>query len=120
MTITIFIVMLTIGSSVSSLLVQALKKHAENRGKTCSPNLIALICTVVIGVAGTSIMYVLADVPWNLKNIMCMLLMVLCTWIGSMIGYDKVIQTIVQINNGSSNSKPTEKVETSNKEEASK
>ena len=92
MSITMFLSLFTLGSMVSSLLTEAVKKAAD-----ISSNLIALINAFVVGLAGTSAAYALMGVPFNLQNIICIILMTICNWIGSMIGYDKVIQTISQI-----------------------
>lgn len=92
MTITLFLSLFTLGSMVSSLLTEAVKKATD-----ISSNLIALINAAVVGLAGTSAAYVLMGEPFNLQNTICIILMTVCIWIGSMIGYDKVIQTISQI-----------------------
>ena len=92
MTITLFLSLFTLGSMVSSLLTEAVKKATD-----ISSNIIALINAFVVGLAGTSAAYALMGVPFNLQNIICIILMTVCIWIGSMIGYDKVIQTISQI-----------------------
>ena len=39
----------------------------------------------------------LMDIPWTVNNIICLILMTVCVWIGSMIGYDKVAQLLKQI-----------------------
>lgn len=92
MSITLFLSLFTLGSMVSSLLTEAVKKAVS-----ISSNLIALINAFVVGIAGTSAAFVLMDVPFDLQNVICIILMAVCIWIGSMIGYDKVIQTISQI-----------------------
>ena len=92
MTVTLFLSFLTFGSAVSSLMTEALKKSL-----TISTNVIALINAIVVGAGGTSAAYVLLDVSFSSQNVICIILMTICIWIGSMIGYDKVIQTISQI-----------------------
>lgn len=92
MTVTLFLSLLTLGSAVSSLMTEALKKSL-----TISTNVIALINAIVVGAGGTSAAYVLLDVSFSTQNVICIILMTICIWIGSMIGYDKVIQTISQI-----------------------
>ena len=92
MTVTLFLSFLTLGSAVSSLMTEALKKSL-----TISTNVIALINAIVVGAGGTSAAYVLLDVSFSSQNVICIILMTICIWIGSMIGYDKVIQTISQI-----------------------
>ena len=92
MSITLFLGLFTLGSTVSSLLTEALKKALK-----ISTNLIALIDAVIVGVFGTSAAYILLGVDWTAQNITCLILMTFCIWMGSMIGYDKVLQTIAQI-----------------------
>lgn len=96
MTIEMFIAMLTIGGLISSLITQALKEAFKN----VSANILALIDSIAVGVLGMVVAYILMGIPFNLQNIICIPLMAVCIWIGSMIGYDKVIQTIAQIKKG--------------------
>ena len=97
MTVALFVTILTAGAAASSLLTQAVKKWYENQKKNYSSNVIALINAVVIGCGGTAVTYMLISIPWSINNIICLLIMGVCVWIGSMIGYDKVIQLIKQL-----------------------
>ena len=97
MTVALFVTILTVGATASSLLTQAVKKWYENQKKNYSSNVIALINAVVIGCGGTAVTYMLVGIPWSVNNIICLLIMGVCVWIGSMIGYDKVIQLIKQL-----------------------
>ena len=97
MTVTMFISILTIGAMVTSLLTEAIKKAYENAHKEYSPNLIALINAIVVGIGGTSVCYMLLAIPWTINNVICMLLMGVAVWVGSMIGYDKIIQLLKQL-----------------------
>lgn len=96
MTIELFMFLFTIGSLASSLLTQALKKAV----KDLSSNITALISALVVGAGGTYLAYVFLEVPFDQKNILCLILMAMCVWVGSMIGYDKVLQTIAQLKGG--------------------
>ena len=93
MTITLFLTYLTAGAACSSLLTQSLKAQI----KTLPSNIIALISSAFTGIFGTTAAYILMDIPFTLANIICIILMTICIWMGSMVGYDKVIQTISQI-----------------------
>ena len=93
MNIQLFLYLFTLGSVVSSLLTEALKK-AFNAIPT---NIIALVNASVVGILGTIAAYILMGIAFTLANIVCIFLMTICIWIGSMIGYDKVIQTISQV-----------------------
>lgn len=96
MTIELFIFLFTIGSTVSSLLTQAMKKNLKN----LSCNIIALINAGMVGMGGTIMAYVLMDIEFTPKNVVCLILMTFCLWIGSTVGYDKCLQTIAQIRKG--------------------
>lgn len=93
MTIEIFLFLFTIGSLISSLLTEAIKKMDLN----LSVNIIALIDAMVVGFLGTIAFYLIMGIVWTPTNIVCIFLMTFCIWIGSMIGYDKVMQTIAQL-----------------------
>ena len=97
MSITLFITMFTVGAAAAALLTEAVKKFYANAGKECSPNVVALVDAVVIGAGGTAVVYMLMDISWTVNNIICLMLMAGCVWIGSMIGYDKVVQLLKQI-----------------------
>lgn len=97
MNITLFTTMLIIGSAISALLTEAVKKAFQNAGKNASDNLLALIDAIAVGGAGTATAYVLMGIEWNVNNILCLILMIFVVWVGSMIGYDKIIQLLKQI-----------------------
>lgn len=93
MTIQLFIFLFTIGSAVSSIFTEALKKAL----KDISSNIIALINACVVGILGTFSAYILMGIEFTLPNVICIALMTLCIWVGSMVSYDKVMQTLAQI-----------------------
>lgn len=97
MTITLFITMLTLGSGITALLTEAIKKAYTNAGKEYSANVIALINALVVGCGGTAVLYMLRAIPWTANNIICLILMGVAVWIASMIGYDKILQLLKQI-----------------------
>ena len=97
MSVQLFIAMFTIGSGVSSLLTEAVKKAYSNAGKEYSANVVALINAIVVGCGGTAVMYMLMAIPWTVNNILCLVLMGVAVWIASMVGYDKVIQMLQQL-----------------------
>lgn len=97
MTITMFILLATICSAASGLLTEGIKKWFDNAGQNYSANLIALINAVMVGWCGTAAAYVLMGIAFTIPNIICLLLMSLVVWVGSMVGYDKVIQLVSQI-----------------------
>ena len=96
MTIELFMFFFTVGSAASSLITQALKKAWPNMAS----NMLALESAVFVGIFGTAAAYILMDIPFNLKNIICIPLMAICIFVGSMVSYDKCIQTIAQLKRG--------------------
>lgn len=97
MTISTFIILITIMCAISGLLTEGIKNWYKNANKKYSANLIALIDAIVVGGIGTSIAYVLMGIAFTLPNILCIVTMIAAIWLGSMIGYDKIIQLITQI-----------------------
>lgn len=97
MTITLFISIFTVGAMVSGLLTEAIKKAYQNAKKDYSANVIALVNAVIVGGLGTACAYMLLNIPWTLNNIICLVLMVVVVWVGSMIGYDKIMQLLNQL-----------------------
>ena len=93
MTIELFIYLFTIGSAISSLVTQATKKAVPN----IPSNVVALINAVFVGLLGTVIAFNFLNISLNLNNMIVAGLMGVCIFIGSTIGYDKVMQTIRQI-----------------------
>ena len=103
MTMTIFIFLVGIMCAVSGLLTEGIKKWCSNANKECSPNLVALIDAIIVGGAGTAIAYVLMGIAFTVPSILCIVIMIAAVWLGSMIGYDKVIQLITQISKPKNN-----------------
>ena len=97
MSIALFTILITIFSSISMLLTEAVKKAYSNAGKEYSANILALINAFVVGCGGTAVTYLLLGIAFTTTNIICLLLMGIVVWIGSMIGYDKIKQLIEQI-----------------------
>ena len=97
MSVTLFITMFTIGSGLCALLTEAVKKAFANAGGEASPNLLALIDALAIGGIGTAVAYILLGIDWTVNNIICLVLMIVAVWVGSMVGFDKVRQLIEQL-----------------------
>ena len=59
--------------------------------------MVALINAIVVGCGGTAVLYMLKAIPWDINNIICLILMGVAVWIASMVGYDKIIQLLKQL-----------------------
>lgn len=98
MTVTLFLILAIILASVSSLLTEGIKQWFINKAqKNYSANLIALINAIIVGCGGTAAAYMFLGIAFTASNILALVLMAGVVWLGSMIGYDKVIQLIQQI-----------------------
>lgn len=102
MSMVMFIMLVTLMCAISGLLTEGIKQWCANAGKNCSPNLVALIDALAIGGIGTPIAYVLLGIPFTAANILCIFIMIVAIWLGSMIGYDKIIQLVTQISKSKS------------------
>lgn len=97
MTAAIFMMLLAMFAVIGALLTEAIKKAYDNAGKSYSANAIALINAVVLGCGGTIVAYLLLAIPFTAMNIAFIPVMVGLTWLGSMLGYDKVVQLVTQV-----------------------
>ena len=96
MSVSLFIAIFVGGGVVYILLTQSIKQFYYNRNESASPNVIALVSALVVGGGGTAFAYMLLGVAWTVNNILCMLAMMLFVWMGSMIGYSKILETYRQ------------------------
>ncbi len=97
MTVNMFIGLITVITPIAIRVTNVLKDEFASRNINYSSNLIALIISIIAGVCGTAIGYVFFDVEFTVSNIICMPLVGLIVWFGSMIGYDKTVQMIEQL-----------------------
>lgn len=96
MSVSLFIALFVGGGVINILLTQAIKQFYYNRNEAASPNIIALVSAVVIGGGGTAFSYSLLGIQWTINNILCLIAMMLFVWMGSMIGYSKILETYRQ------------------------
>ena len=99
MTITLFMALVIVLALAVSLLTEAVKKFFEGTEVTYSSNMVVLIISIIVGIGGTAMAYVSLDIAFTPPNIICMVLMAVSVWVGSMLGYDKVLQMVEQFKN---------------------
>lgn len=98
MTTTIFLILLSSFSVLSSLVTEGIKSFAADK-ENLSYNIIALVTALIIGSGGTVVYYQLNSIPFTVNNIIFIVLMSLASGLTAMTSYDKVKQTIEQIVN---------------------
>ena len=96
MTTTTFLMLLSAFSVLSGLVTEGVKKLISDKANM-SYNIIALVVAIVIGGAGSAVYYQLNAIPFNLDNIIYLVLMGLASGLCSMVGFDKIKQAIEQI-----------------------
>lgn len=99
MTITLFMALIVVLAIAVSLLTEAVKKFFEGTKVTYSSNVVVLIISIIVGIGGTAMAYISLGISFTPPNIVCMVLMAVAVWVGSMLGYDKVLQMVEQIKN---------------------
>ena len=96
MTTTTFLMLLSSFSVLSGLVTEGIKKLISDKANT-SYNVIALVVALVIGGVGSAVYYQLNAIPFNLNNIIYLVLMGLASGLCSMVGFDKIKQAVEQI-----------------------
>lgn len=97
MTVTMFITLLTVFATATSVCTEGIKKILNELNVTYASNLLASAIACIVGIGGTAVYYVLFGMPFTAANVVCMILMGVATAFGAMVGYDKVVQAIEQI-----------------------
>lgn len=108
MPITFLTTALLIVSLLTNLTVEGIKKLLDESGKTYSSNVLAACFAVVIACAVSAIYLIMNDIAFSLKIGVQIVVLMYLGFLISTVGYDKVIQMIVQI------SKVKEREETEN------
>lgn len=96
MNATMFLILLSAFSVISSLVTEGIKNLANDR-VNLSYNIVALTTALIVGGGGTAVYYQLNAIPFSANNIIYMILMGLASGLVSMVGFDKVKQAIEQI-----------------------
>lgn len=97
MTVTTFLILLTICATVTSLVSEGAKKFLDGIKIYYASNILVLIVALIIGCGATALYYVNYQVPFTALNSVYLALMGVANWLGAMLGYDKVKQAIAQI-----------------------
>lgn len=97
MSIEIFIMGLAVCSACTALITEAIKKMFEKSEKVYNSNIIAAISAVIVATITVVVYAILSGIPITTQFVVVGILLVIFSWIGAMVGYDKIIQTIRQI-----------------------
>jgi|UniRef100_UPI004025C826 hypothetical protein len=97
MNLEIFLIALFAVSLFTGLFTEAIKKWLDERGKTYFSNALAGYVAVALSVVVSAGYVILTESALNAKMAVYLIALMVLSWLSSMIGYDKVIQTIQQI-----------------------
>ena len=96
MTTTTFLMLLSAFTVLSGLTTEGIKNLISDKSNM-SYNIIALIVSLIVGGVGCAIYYQLNTIPFDVNNVIYMILMGLASGLCSMVSYDKLKQCIEQI-----------------------
>lgn len=80
-------------SVLTGLITEALKKMVDVK----KPNIVAAAVSVIVGVAVSVAYIIYASIAVDATVILYTVTIVLFSWLCAMLGYEKVMETIVQI-----------------------
>lgn len=96
MTLEVFLILLLAVSIFTTLTVEGIKKFAGEK-YNASSNVVAGVVAIVLGAVFGVCYCVFAQVAITSQIIILLIALVFLSWLCAMVGYDKVIQAIMQI-----------------------
>ena len=91
--VTVGMFLLALSSVLTGLIVEAIKKMINVE----KPNVVAAIVSVIVGLAVSVGWVLISHIAVSVEVILFVVSLIVLSWLCSMLGYDKVIQTIAQI-----------------------
>lgn len=96
MTWKVFLMLLVVVSTLTSLVVEALKKFI-GEDKKYSNNLLAGLVAIVLSIAVGVCYCIFFEIAFSSQIVIYVIALVLLGWLCSMLGYDKVVQSLAQL-----------------------
>lgn len=97
MTFEVFLGLLFAVTSLAMLFTEGLKKALDEAGKTYRTNLLAGAVAGSVSVLLSAGYIIITETAFNAKMAVYLIALVLLSWLSSMLGYDKIKQTLLQI-----------------------
>lgn len=92
----IFMLGLLMVSTLTGLVTEAVKTILTEHGKTYYANTLAGVVATVLSITVAIGYILLNDIGFNAQSIIYTVALTFLSWLCSMVGYDKVVQTIKQ------------------------
>ena len=97
MNIEVALMLLLVVATMTGLVTEAVKKVLQEGNVSYKPNLLAGLVAVALSVGVGAAYMVLTETALNAQMAVYLIALVFLSWLSSMVGYDKVIQTIAQL-----------------------
>ena len=95
----VFLIGLSIVSTITGLVTEAIKKILKSRNVNYCANTLAGIVAAVLSIFIGLGYIILAEVGFSAQSIISIIVFAFVSWLCSMVGHDKVMQTIDQLKN---------------------
>lgn len=92
----VFLLGLMISSTFTGLTTEAVKKILAEYNRSYRANTLAGVVALVLSTAIGIGYLIMTNTAFTAQIAVCFIAMVVMSWLGSMVGYDKVIQSITQ------------------------
>lgn len=92
-----YVIGLTMCSTISSLVTQAIKKLLDENKIAYSTNIIVAVVSALVGALIVIYYMIYSKIEISPMSIISAIIFVCLSWLGSMVGYDKVKQAITQV-----------------------
>lgn len=84
-------------SLLTNLTVEGIKRLLDERKKTYSSNVLAVITSIVIAAAISGGYMIMCNITFTVKIAVQIVILMYLSFLASTVGYDKIIQTLHQI-----------------------
>lgn len=93
----VFLLGLLVVSTLTGLVTEAVKKLFAEFNKTYYANTLAGVVSLILS-AFVGVCYILAmNLGFTTQTVICLIALILMSWLCAMVGYDKVMQAISQL-----------------------
>lgn len=99
MNMEIFLMLLMVVSIFTGLFTEAVKMCLDCFKVKFASNLLAGVVAVVLSVLVSAAYILLAEIAYTDKMMVYLIALILLSWLSAMVGYDKVVQALMQFNN---------------------
>ena len=96
MTFSLFCSLLIGLGTITTLIVEFIKSVLDGYKKTYNSQTVSLVSGFVIGIVGTTMVYIIMAIPFTPVNIIFIVFETIGVMIGAQLGYDKVVAVIKQ------------------------